>query len=306
MWDAAAVVLKTMEYAATLAASGAVLFLAVCGRLLTSAELTRLRRCMLAALVIAAATGGARIFATAGALGGDAAGMMSGPLLSMAWHGGLGLALTIRVASLGIATLAARVHHPSVAGVAAAVAAATSFVWVGHARALPAPALPTALESVHLVCAAFWIGSLAPLLMIVRGPDPARAAEAAARFSAAATLAVGVLVLAGAFLLRALLPDLASLWTSEYGRLVALKLATVALLLGLAALNKWRLTPRLRGGDAGAVRGLSASIAAEMVLAAAVLALTAAFTTISGPPDAADATRTTNTGPPESGLQSFS
>jgi putative copper export protein len=320
MWDAAAVVLKAFEYAATLAASGAVFFLALCRRWVTTAELARIRRAMLGALLIAAAAGGARIVTTAGALSGDAAGMMSGALLSMVWHGGLGLALTIRVASLGIATLAVRAPSPGVLGIGAAAAAATSFVWVGHARALHAPAVPMAFEAAHLACAAFWIGSLAPLRMIVRGHAPVRAGEAVARFSAAATLAVGALILAGAVLLGALLPGLGALWTSEYGRLVVLKLSAVACLLGLAALNKWRWTPRLLGADAGAARAaalaLSTSIAAEMVVAALVLLATATFTTITGPPDSAmlrpiDAkpgscagTGITITGPPQSGLQS--
>jgi putative copper export protein len=285
LWDAAAIVLKTFEYAATLASSGAVLFLAICHRSATAGELAPIRRWMRAALAIAAAAGAARIFTTAGSMSGDAAGMASGALLSMAWHGGLGLSFSIRIASLGVAALALRRRAPGVLAVAAAAAAATSFVWVGHARALRAPALPMMLESIHLACAAFWIGSLAPLRSLARRLDPRRTGAVAARFSAAAAAAVAALILAGSILLWALLPDFRSLWTSEYGRLVTLKLSTVACLLGLAALNKWRLTPRLLAGDAGAVRGLRASIAMEMVLAAAILAVTAAFTTITGPPD---------------------
>src|SRR5579871_3508605 len=142
MWDAAAIVLKTFEYGATLAASGSVVFLALCRRWVTAAEFARIGRGMTAALAIAAAAGAARIVVTAGALSGDTAGMTSGPLLSMAWEGGLGLAFTIRIASLAVGTLAVRARGPGPLALVAAAGAATSFVWVGHARALHAPALP--------------------------------------------------------------------------------------------------------------------------------------------------------------------
>jgi copper transport protein len=70
---------------------------------------------------------------------------------------------------------------------------------------------------------------------------------------------------------------LAALVTTGYGRLLLLKLAAVAALLGLAAWNKRRLTPHLAAGDEAAARRLRRSIGAEMAVAAAVLALTAAL-----------------------------
>jgi len=68
-----------------------------------------------------------------------------------------------------------------------------------------------------------------------------------------------------------------------WGRLLALKLLAVAGLLGLAALNKLRLTPALAAGRSGAAEALRGSIAAEAALALAVLVLTAAMTVLGGP-----------------------
>jgi putative copper export protein len=89
---------------------------------------------------------------------------------------------------------------------------------------------------------------------------------------------------AGIILLWILLDTPSQLWMSGYGRLVMIKMGLVAVLLSLAALNKWRLTPRLRDRDARAVRWLRRSITAELLLAGLILAVTAAFTTLMGPP----------------------
>jgi putative copper export protein len=67
--------------------------------------------------------------------------------------------------------------------------------------------------------------------------------------------------------------------------LVLVKLAFVAGLLTLAAVNKLRLTPGVAAGDPTAVVNLRRSIAGEMTIAAAILVVTASFTTLVGPPE---------------------
>jgi putative copper export protein len=74
------------------------------------------------------------------------------------------------------------------------------------------------------------------------------------------------------------------LWSSGYGCLACLKIACVACLLALAAWNKLRLVPRIAAGDVLAVRGLRRSIHAEMLVAGLILLITAALTTLAGPP----------------------
>jgi putative copper export protein len=95
--------------------------------------------------------------------------------------------------------------------------------------------------------------------------------------------AVCVLVAAGISLLCALLHDAGAMLESGYGRLVLCKIASVALLLLLAAMNRLHLTPRLRAGDAAALRLFGGSVIAEMVLVSIVLSVTAAMTTLTGP-----------------------
>jgi putative copper export protein len=74
------------------------------------------------------------------------------------------------------------------------------------------------------------------------------------------------------------------LWSSSYGRYLVLKLAVVACLVGLAGFNKLRLTPRLKAGDLRALRSLRRSIRAELILGLLILIITAALTTLTGPP----------------------
>jgi putative copper export protein len=61
------------------------------------------------------------------------------------------------------------------------------------------------------------------------------------------------------------------------------KSAAFALLMALAAQNKWRFGPRLLAGDASAAVGLKKAIAAEWVLIAAVLVATAVMTSLYAP-----------------------
>ena len=61
-------------------------------------------------------------------------------------------------------------------------------------------------------------------------------------------------------------------------------LIAAGLLLCIAAVNKLYLTPRLMNRDPKAVGLLRLSIRAEMVCASLILLITAAFTTLTGPP----------------------
>jgi copper resistance protein D len=283
-WAAALIGVKTLGYVGTLGAAGAVFFLGYAGNLIANAELKRIRRLVLACAVLSAAAGAAHIVMTAGSMSGAAAGMWDGSLVRMVWQAGEGRALEIRVIGLSLAALAMRVHGPAAWGLLGAAMAATSFAWTGHAQSLSPRVLPVLLLGAHLLGVAFWMGALVPLSLVAREGTAARIAAVAERFSAVAVFMVAGLIVAAAPLLWLLLGGFAELWRNNYGRCVALKLAFVAGLLSLAAFNKLRLTPRLRAGDAHAVRSLRTSIRLEMWLCVMVLAVTATLTTIAGPP----------------------
>jgi copper resistance protein D len=180
-----------------------------------------------------------------------------------------------------------RAARPGIGSSLAAALAASSFAWVGHTHALPSLS-PRLLLGVHLICAAFWVGALGPLSRYARRREPRRVAVVSARFSTLALGMVAALIAAGVALLWLMLGRWSLLFSTDYGRTALVKLSLVACLLGCAALNKLRLTPRLAGGDQRALQWLSASIASERVLIAAVLIATAVLTTLMGPPSLGD------------------
>ena len=283
-WDGALIAVKALTYAGTLCAVGAVFFLRYCGSLVTAGDGSRIQRALWGLSILAIGGGAAQIMVSAGSMSDAASGMWDGSLLRVIWQAGAGRANAIRDLGLLLAALGVSRHRPSWWSLFAAAAAATSFAWSGHARALNAGLLPVLLVSVHLLGVAFWLGALVALGLVTRDPDAAAVAAPVARFGAAALFVVGGLMAAGLGLLWILLGDFTELWRSAYGRYAMLKLSIVAGLLCLAAFNKLSLTPRLLAGDTRALQALRASIRLELLLGGLILVATAALTTIAGPP----------------------
>jgi putative copper resistance protein D len=283
VWDAALIAVKTMTYAATLGAAGAAWFLRYCETLVASADRRKIRHIVFGAAALAMCAGGGQILVTAGSMSGEAAGLWDASLVPMVWQAGAGRDYMIRAAGLVAAALGVLPRRPIWPASLGALVAATSFAWSGHARAIHPQVLPIVLGA-HLAGAAFWLGALAPLLIVASGTDAARLAAAAARFGAAALYVVAGLIAAGLILLATMLGGAAQLWSSAYGRYAMLKLVFVAALLCLAALNHLRLTPRLLAGDVGALRSLRMSVRFELLLGIFILAATAVLTTAASPP----------------------
>ena len=79
-----------------------------------------------------------------------------------------------------------------------------------------------------------------------------------------------------------LLPSVSAL-SEPYGELLIAKVVGFAVLMGLAAANKWRLGPALVHGSVQTGRWFRRSVAAEYVLIAAVLTITAVMTSFFSP-----------------------
>ena len=283
-WDGALIAAKALTYAGTLCAAGAVFFLWYCGALVTAADRSGIRRAVWGLSIVSIGGGAAQIMVSAGSMSDAASGMWDGSLLRMIWQAGAGRANAIRDLGLVLAALGVARHRPAWWSLFAAVAAATSFAWSGHAHALNPGSLPILLVSIHLLGVAFWLGALVALGLVARGREAAAVAPSVVRFGAAALFVVGGLMAAGLGLLWILLGDFTELWRSAYGRFVMLKLAFVAVLLCVAAFNKLSLTPRLLAGDTRALQALRTSIRLELLLGGLILLATATLTTVTGPP----------------------
>ncbi len=283
-WDVGAVAAKVLVYAATMGASGAVFFLSYAGGLLTGAQRASIRRMLAMQLIVAALFTSLRILLLTADMSGSFAGMFDRDMAGMLLGAGEGAAGASRLLGLLLAgcalSLNLRLQIPALAG---AVIAATSFAWVGHVRALQ-PHLPATLFAcLHLIGVAFWIGALMPLWCSTR-ESALDVGALANRFGTLAAAVVSLLVVAGLCMLWMLSRGRAEFWTSSYGTMIAVKLLLVSLLLGAAAFNKLRLTPRLMNGEARAVVMLRRSIQFELLTAVLILIVTASFTSLTGPP----------------------
>jgi copper transport protein len=145
----------------------------------------------------------------------------------------------------------------------------------GHAATAPPQGLTRPVVFLHGVGVAFWIGALLPLLAMAR--QPAAALKTVLhRFSRAAVPVVGGLVLTGLVLAIVQLESFRALIETKYGIILSIKLTLVVVLLGLAALNRFRLTPALTADPAN-TKPLLRSIVAECVVVAGILAVVAGW-----------------------------
>jgi copper transport protein len=188
----------------------------------------------------------------------------------------LGPALLIAIAAMAASLFAWRRPLGNVARLLSALALAgvgVSLAATGHAATAPPELLTRPAMALHGASVAFWLGALVPLAATM-WQQPKTSLPVVRRFSAVAMPLVGVLALAGLALATVQLGRLGALAETTYGIILSIKLALVALLVGLAALNRFRLTPAL-AQSAEAAKPLARAILAECVMAMAILLLVA-------------------------------
>ncbi len=106
-----------------------------------------------------------------------------------------------------------------------------------------------AISALHILAASVWVGGLAyfggAYLPIVHAAAPDAVRPAAVRFSRLAFVTVAVLVATGLAQGWLYLGSPAALTGPAYGRTLLVKLIVIAPLLATAAINRWRIVPRL-------------------------------------------------------------
>ncbi len=119
---------------------------------------------------------------------------------------------------------------------------------LGHAAAMEGAqgAGLMASEALHLLAAGAWLGGLAPLAIVLRRVSPTGAGAASHGFTPLGLACVALL--AGTGLLQAweLIGGLGGLAGTPYGLMALAKLALFAVLLGLATVNRFVFTDRLK------------------------------------------------------------
>jgi putative copper resistance protein D len=280
-WALAAILAKATGYAAALLAMGGPLFLATFrGAPEAVLRLTRTLAAVaavvgLSVLVVQFGIRSARIS------GLGLRGATDAVMLGLVWDSPLGTAALWRGAGqLLVLAVLSKGRGGLAAGLVGAVLIAVSYAFVGHSLGDPRWLLG-GLLIVHLLATAFWVGALAPLHRATRHAGCARMLQ---RFGAIAMGTVAVLVAAGLVFALNMTGSAAALVGTAYGLTLMAKLCVVSLLLGLGALNKWRLVPAVVAGRPFADRALRRSIAAEALAIAIILLVTATLTSVTTPP----------------------
>lgn len=187
-----------------------------------------------------------------------------------------GPALLVALAAMLLALAAlSSARYARALAVVAFVGVGLSLAMTGHAATAPPEVLTRPAIFLHGLGVTFWIGALAPLAALV-AKSPAAALPVVNRFARIAVPVVAMLALTGLALAIVQLERLSALVETRYGLILSIKLALLTLLLALAALNRFRLTPAL-AGDHKAAPVLKRSILLECVIALAIFAVVAGW-----------------------------
>ena len=190
----------------------------------------------------------------------------------------IGPSLLIAITAMLVARLAWRSPSTTITRTLSALSmagAGSALAVSGHAATASPQWLTRPSVFVHGIGLAYWVGALVPLAASARSHANSLAAVLK-RFSAAAVPVVGLLALTGIALACVQLGSASALVRTEYGILLSIKLGLVALLLALAALNRYRLTPAL-AADPARTRPLVLSVTGECLLALIIFGIVAGW-----------------------------
>jgi putative copper export protein/mono/diheme cytochrome c family protein len=136
-------------------------------------------------------------------------------------------------------------------------------------------------DACHLLAAGGWLGALPALVYcFASAPPDAALAPVARRFSLLGIACVAVLTASGIVNTLFLVGSFAALFGTAYGKVLVVKLALFAVMLGLAAVNRLRLTPRLADSNATSRRALRRNAMAETGLGIAIIVIVGALGTM--------------------------
>lgn len=221
--------------------------------------------------------------------------LLSGSATGTSWKMRM---IALVVASIAALMPAQRTIPLGLVALSSGVALAT-LAWTGHGAMDEGSTgwVHLVADLLHLLSAGAWVGALLGLALLVTRPacriDTAHLTlthRALHGFGLVGTIVVGTIGVTGlvnAWLLVGL-DHLPSLDATVYGRLLIVKLALFGAMLGLASLNRFRLTPAFERSivttdHRAAIAGLRRSLLTEAGCAVTILALVAWLGTLEPP-----------------------
>ncbi len=281
--DVMSAALRGLSFVAMAQAAGAVLFVLLFGSVL-GMSLQRIRRTAQVAVISGLVLVPAQFLLEAARMSGSLSGLVDRDLQLFALSTPVAKVMVVRILGLAILAMALQIRNRlrMPAAVAGVFLVSASFALVGHTtmdtlRWLLGPAIV-----LHVLIVAFWFGSLRPLIQVVNQESSQVAAKVVERFSRLASITVPLVFLVGLLMTFRLLPDWDAI-SSLYGLALLGKVLAFGVLMGLAALNKWRLGPALATGGVTAAREFCDAVAIEGLIIVVVLLGTATLTTFLSP-----------------------
>jgi copper resistance protein D len=181
--------------------------------------------------------------------------MTSNVLLTVLDQTQFGLVLEIRLVLAVILAVCLALDRLALSrrlALASALGLAATIAWTGHAGSDldEIGMLHLMADVLHLTAAAAWIGGLVSLTLLLAETrrDPACASlarDATRRFSTLGIVSVGTLFSTGIVNTWILVGSFNAFIATGYGRLLMIKIALFAVMVTFAAVNRFRLTPRL-------------------------------------------------------------
>ena len=281
--DTLSVLLRSLSFIALFQAAGMALFLAMFGRSL-DASLAFLGRIAILSANAAITLLVGQYLLEAARMADDWSGIFDASMQKMLLNSTLSIVLALRC--LGVSILVVAIGRCNGSGktytVIGVMTVAASFLFMGHTSVHPLRWVLAPLLLVHVAIVTFWFGALVPLYVASTREIPAVAAQVTDAFSRVAGWLVPGIFVAGVLMGLMLVRQLAE-FRLGYGVSLLGKVGGFAVLMGLAALNKWRLGPAIATGQGEALRSFRRSLIVEYVLIALVLSITAVMTTLYSP-----------------------
>ena len=279
LWIILTPVLKTLFYVTSLLALGTVIFVRHFQQLQTAENTLFCTDLTIRASRYGMVISAGLLFSVAGNLGGEVWSIFDPTIFSIAIYSKSGNAASLAFFGFALIVIAKRYEFNLVplflwVGVLLLL---ISFVWTGHSQK-SGPIAQVAL-SLHLVAIAFWLGSFFPLRRMCYSFESENLYKIADRFGTLAIFYVCLLFVSGLVFAYILIGDLSLLLSTVYGNVFLMKITFVSLLLGLGALNKFRLVPLVKLEPAIGVQKLQKSIQIEMLIALFILSFSGFLTT---------------------------
>ncbi len=160
-----------------------------------------------------------------------------------------------------------------------------SEAFIGHTATVTPRLAVLVSDAGHLVAGAAWSSGALMLAVTLtsrrRSGRPLDARLLATRFSVMATWCLVLVAVTGTAMAWSILGGPSALFSTEFGRVLLLKLVLVAGLVAVGGYNHLRLVPGLEAGDHDVEGRFASTITVEVALFTAVLAVTALLVTAS-------------------------